>query len=108
MKAAHDPSSMRDADVAIHSNALEGRKIAVGITGGIAATESIRLCRELRRHGAEITVLMTTAATKIITPLAVGWASQSEIIHDWDPEMAQLESFDGILVAPASRNFLSR
>tara|TARA_Y100000996_G_C22543499_1_gene650882 strand:+ start:171 stop:1346 length:1176 start_codon:yes stop_codon:yes gene_type:complete len=99
---------MRDADVDIHSTALLGRKIALGITGGIAATESIRLCRELRRHGAEITVMMTTAATKVITPLAVGWASQSEVMFDWKPEMSQLETFDAVLIAPASRNFISR
>lgn len=108
MKAAHDPKLMRDIDVDIHSTALSGLSIALGITGGIAATESIRVCRELRRHGAEITVIMTTAATKVVTPLAVGWASQSDVIQDWTPEMSQLESFDAILVAPASRNFLSR
>ena len=99
---------MRDVDVDSHSTALSGRRIALGITGGIAATESVRLCRELRRHGAEITVIMTTAATKVITPLAVGWASQSEVICDWTAEMAQLETFDAVLIAPASRNFLAR
>ena len=99
---------MRDVDVDMHSTALSGRKIALGVTGGIAATESIRLCRELRRHGAEITVFMTSAAMKVITPLAVGWASQSEVIHHWTPEMAQLESYDAVLVSPATKNFLSR
>ena len=99
---------MRDVDVDTHSTALSGRRIALGITGGIAATESVRLCRELRRHGAEITVIMTPAATKVITPLAVEWASQSEVIHDWTPKMSQLESYDALLIAPASRNFLSR
>ena len=99
---------MRDVDVDIHSTALLGRKIALGITGGIAATESIRLCRELRRHGAEITVMMTTSATKVITPLAVGWASQSEVMYDWTSEMSQLDAFDAVLIAPASRNFISR
>ena len=64
-----------DVDVALHSNALLRKHIALGITGGIAATEAVRLCRELRRHGAEITVMMTSAACKVITPLAVGWAS---------------------------------
>ena len=63
---------MRDIDVDSHSTALEGRRIALGVTGGIAATESVRLCRELRRHGAEITVIMTTAATKVITTRGQG------------------------------------
>ena len=97
-----------DTGVDIHSTALAGKHVALGITGGIAATETVRLCRELRRHGAELTVMMTTAATKVITPLAVGWASQGDVITDWTPEMSQLDRFDAILVAPASRNFISR
>jgi len=97
-----------DTGVDFHSTALAGKHVALGITGGIAATETVRLCRELRRHGAELTVMMTTAATKVITPLAVGWASQGDVITDWTPEMSQLDRFDAILVAPASRNFISR
>ncbi len=97
-----------DVDVALHSNALLGKHIALGITGGIAATEAVRLCRELRRHGADITVMMTSAACKVITPLAVGWASQGPVITDWESDMSQLESYDAILIAPATRNFISR
>ena len=97
-----------DVDVAMHSSALRGKYIALGITGGIAATEAVRLCRELRRHGAQITVMMTTAACKVITPLAVGWASQGPVITEWKSDMSQLEQYDAILVAPASRNFISR
>ena len=103
------PSIMpRDTDVDLHTSALAGKQVALGVTGGIAATETVRLCRELRRHGAEITVLMTTAATKVITPLAVEWASQGNVITDWTAEMSQLDEFDAILIAPASRNFISR
>ena len=88
----------RDVDVDVHSNALAGKNIALGVTGGIAATETIRICRELRRHGATVSVIMTTAATKVITPLAVEWASQGQVICDWEAEMAQLDSFDAVLV----------
>ena len=98
----------RDIDVDLHSNALEGKNVALGVSGGIAATETVRLCRELRRHGASVSVIMTTAATKVITPLAVEWASQSPVICDWSAEMSQLERFDAVLVTPASRNFISR
>ena len=98
---------MRDVDVDSHSTALSGRRIA--LASRVALLPRNRLdSGELRRHGAEITVIMTTAATKVITPLAVGWASQSEVICDWTPEMAQLETFDAVLIAPASRNFLAR
>lgn len=97
-----------DTDVDHHSTALSGKHVALGVTGGIAATETVRLCREIRRHGAEVTVLMTTAATKVITPLAVEWASQGNVVTDWTAEMSQLDGFDAILIAPASRNFISR
>ena len=98
----------RDVDVDVHTNALMGKNIALGVTGGIAATETVRICRELRRHGASVTVIMTTAATKVITPLAVEWASQGTVIYDWSAEMSQLENFDAVLITPASRNFLAR
>lgn len=98
----------RDVDVDPQSSALIGKHVALGVTGGIAATETVRICRELRRHGATITVMMTPAATKVITPLAVEWASQSVVIDDWSAEMSQLGDFDALLIAPASRNFISR
>ena len=98
----------RDVDVESHSSSLANKHIALGVTGGIAATETVRLCRELRRHGASVTVIMTPAATKVITPLAVGWASQGSVITDWSAEMSQLDQYDAIVIAPASRNFISR
>ena len=98
----------RDVDVVRHGNSLEGKRILLGITGGIAAVESVRLGRELRRHGAEIHVIMTKAATKVITPLAVSWATQSPVDVEWSGDMPQLDGFDAILVAPATRNTLSK
>ena len=61
----------RDVDVDAHSIALDGKNIALGVTCGIAATETVRICRELRRHGANGSVIMTHASTKVITPLSV-------------------------------------
>ena len=48
---------------------LAGQKILLGITGGIAAYKSALLCRELKRLGADVRVIMTAAATRFITPL---------------------------------------
>ena len=98
----------RDVDVVSHGNSLDGKRVLLGITGGIAAVESVRLGRELRRHGAEIHVIMTKAATKVITPLAVRWATQSPVDVEWSGDMPQLDGFDAILVAPATRNTLSK
>lgn len=78
------------------------------VTGGIAAVETVRLARELRRHGAEITVTMTSEATKIISPLAVGWATGSEVNTGWSSDLPGLDTPDLVLVAPATRNTLSK
>jgi len=98
----------KDTGVAIHSDALAGKRVLLAITGGIAAVESIRLARELRRHQAELTVVMSSEATKVVTPLAVAWASDVEVHQGWSPEMAQLDGHDIILIAPATRNTISK
>ena len=99
--------AMRDTDVEMRGSSLAGLRIVLGITGGIAAVDTVRLARELRRHGAQLTVMMTQSAQKIITPLAVRWASQCEVITDWDGDLSALDEVDGILVAPATRNLMA-
>jgi phosphopantothenoylcysteine decarboxylase/phosphopantothenate--cysteine ligase len=98
---------MRDTDVETHGTSLSGKHILLGISGGIAAVDSVRIARELRRHGATLSVCMTNSAQKIITPLALSWATQGEIITDWDGDMGQLSHFDAVLVCPATRNLLA-
>ncbi|RJU91291.1 MAG: bifunctional phosphopantothenoylcysteine decarboxylase/phosphopantothenate--cysteine ligase CoaBC [Candidatus Poseidoniales archaeon] len=97
----------RDTDVIQTGDSLHGRHVLLGITGGIAAVESVKLARELRRHGAELTVVMTPSAQRIITPLAVRWASQAEVITDWDGDLSVLNSVDAVLVAPATRDVMA-
>ena len=97
-----------DTGVSQISNSLVGRKVLLAVTGGIAAVESIKLSRELRRHGAHVSPMMTKEATKVITPLALSWGSNSDIISNWDPSMSQLDDYDGIIVAPATRNTISK
>jgi phosphopantothenoylcysteine decarboxylase/phosphopantothenate--cysteine ligase len=98
---------MRDTDVEPRGDSLKGRHILLGVTGGIAAVDTVRLARELRRHGAQITVIMTPSAQEIITPLAVRWASQGEVITDWDGDLSGLSDFDAVLVTPATRNLIA-
>jgi len=102
---------MREKDdlaVEVKGDSLKNKKILFGITGGIAATESIKLLRELRRYQAELTVMMTESAQNIITPLAVSWAGDCQVITNWEHEMSGLSSYDAILVAPGTRNFLGK
>ena len=97
-----------DTDVELRGNSLQGSKILLGISGGIAAVESVRLGRELRRYGAALHVIMTEAACRIISPLAVGWATRAEITTGWTAAMPQLDQFDGIIISPATRNILAK
>ena len=98
----------KDTDVVVKGDSLQGRNILFAVTGGIAAVESVRLARELRRHGANLNIMMTREAEKIITPLALSWASGTEVMTSWDYEMSQLENHDAVLVAPATRNTISK
>jgi phosphopantothenoylcysteine decarboxylase/phosphopantothenate--cysteine ligase len=50
---------------------------------------------------------MTAAAQRIITPLAVRWATQGEVITDWDGDMEALSTADGVLVVPTTRDTLA-
>jgi phosphopantothenoylcysteine decarboxylase/phosphopantothenate--cysteine ligase len=65
---------------------LNGRKIILGITGGIAAYKSCLLVRELKNRGAEVRVIMTPSALQFITPLTLSTLSGGEVIINIFPE----------------------
>ena len=98
---------MRDTDVEIRGDSLAQKRILLGVSGGIAAVDTVRLARELRRHGAIVTVMMTHSAQKIISPLAIEWATQSPVITDWESDLTALEEVDGILIAPTTRDLMA-
>ncbi|HOT95392.1 MAG TPA: flavoprotein, partial [Methanoregulaceae archaeon] len=54
---------------------LEGRSIVLAVTGSIAAVETVRLVHELRRRGAEIQAVLSPAATRIVHPDALTYAT---------------------------------
>ena len=98
---------MRDTDVEIRGDSLAEKRILLGVSGGIAAVDTVRLARELRRHGAIVSVMMTHSAQKIISPLAIEWATQSPVITDWESDLSALEEVDGILIAPTTRDLMA-
>ncbi len=98
---------LRDTGVDLHGSSLSGKRVLLGVTGGIAAVESVKVCRELRRHGADVIVVMTHSAQNIISPLAMSWASDAQVISDWEGEMKQLDDFDAVLVCPATRHHMA-
>ncbi len=95
---------------------VNGRRIVIGVTGGIAAYKSAELVRRLRQHGAKVRVVMTAAATEFITPLTMQALSGNPVhtsLLDSSAEAAmghiELARWaDAVLVAPASANLLAR
>ncbi len=59
--------------------ALQGRKILLGVTGGIAAYKSVYLLRLLRTAGADVRVIMTEAACEFISPLTFETLSENKV-----------------------------
>jgi len=95
---------------------LKGKKIILGVTGGIAAYKAAELVRELVRSGAEVFVVMTRSAQAFITPLTFQTLSgnkvttelfslieESEIGHIALADRAEL-----LVIAPATANIIGK
>ncbi len=95
---------------------LAGRKIVLGVTGGIAAYKAAELCRLLTGAGAAVQVAMTAAACRFVTPLSFQALSGKPVLTSiWEATgadgMAHIHATrdaDLILAAPASADFLAR
>ncbi|NND72123.1 MAG: bifunctional phosphopantothenoylcysteine decarboxylase/phosphopantothenate--cysteine ligase CoaBC [Rhodothermales bacterium] len=65
---------------------ISGKRIIVGVSGGIAAYKSAELIRIFKRAGAEVRVVMTHDAARFVTPLTLGTLSESEVLSEIFPE----------------------
>lgn len=68
------------------SKTLDGRKLILGVTGGIAAYKSAELVRLFKKAGADVHVLMTADAERFITPLTLGTLSEHPVLSEIFPE----------------------
>lgn len=97
-------------------SALNGKNIIIGITGGIAAYKSADLTRRLIEAGADVRVVMTTAATGFVTPMTFQALSGHPVFFDNndDSEASGMKHIelarwaDAIIVAPASANTIAK
>ena len=90
------------------SEKLKNKKLALCICGSIAAVESVKLARELRRHGASVKPFLTKNACSIISAHAIEYACNSKPTLELSGEAEHLEKFDLILIAPATANIISK
>lgn len=96
---------------------LSGKKILLGISGGIAAYKTPFIVRLLKSSGAEVKVVMTPSAKEFVTPLTLStlsnqpvFSSFTEESHDnpiWNNHVALGKWADLFLIAPATSNTLS-
>ena len=95
---------------------MQGKRILLGVTGGIAAYKSPDLVRRLRERGAEVQVVMTEAAREFVTATTFQAVSGRPVRTDlWDAAaeaaMGHIELArwaEVVLIAPATADFLAR
>lgn len=108
-----EPAS--DVDVDALRPSVEGRRVLVGVTGGIAVYKTCTLVSRLAQANAEVTVAMTESATRFVTALTFQalsgrpvYTSPWEHIESHDPQHVSLASaLDIAVVAPCTMNFLA-
>ena len=95
---------------------LQGRRIVLGLTGGIACYKVAELTRLLVKAGAIVNVVMTDAAEQFITPVTMqALSTQPVFTSQWDTREANnmahinlTRGADAVIVAPASADFLAK
>ena len=99
---------------------LTGKRILLGVTGGIAAYKSAFLVREFVRAGAEVQVVMTRSAAQFITPLTMAALSKRDVVIEMFPPAPDQPAVqptrhidlalwgDVMLIAPATANTIAK
>jgi phosphopantothenoylcysteine decarboxylase/phosphopantothenate--cysteine ligase len=99
-------------------NALEGKRVLLGVTGGIAAYKSVFLLRLLRRRGADVQVVMTESACEFVSPLTFETLSEKSVpiqmFKKSDTDGSPVEHIalakwpDVAVIAPATANTIAK
>ena len=95
---------------------LAGKKILLGLTGGIACYKSAEFMRTLIRAGASVNVVMTQNATQFITPVTMqGLSGNPVYVDQWDDRVmnnmahiALAREADAFVIAPCTANFMAK
>jgi len=93
-----------------------GKKILIGVTGGIAAYKTCEVIRELKKNHARCRVLMTKAAQQFVTPLTFETLSEEPVLCELFPRQRNAGTVHieiarwahAVLVCPATANFIGK
>src|SRR3954470_12000515 len=110
------PAGHGGFDMEALRKAVSGKRVLVGVTGGIAAYKTASVVSKLAQTGASVTVAMTEAATHFVTPLTFQalsgrpvYTSAWEHIESQDPQHISLASgADLAVVAPCTMDCLAK
>ena len=95
---------------------LRNKKIILGVCGSIAAYKAAMLTRLLIKQGAEVKIILTTAASDFITPLTLATLSKNPVLVDfkkdetgeWNNHVELGLWADAMVIAPASANTIAK
>ena len=95
---------------------LKGRRVVLGVSGGIAAYKTVELSRNLTRAGAQVDVILTQAALEFVTPLTFQTLTMrpvhTAVFESWTQaakgHISLGEEADVLVVAPATANVLAK
>lgn len=95
---------------------MQGKKIVLGVTGGIAAFKAASICSMLNQQGADVRVIMTQAATKFVTKMTFQALSRNDVYSDvfdeHDPDVIAhidlADHTDLFIIAPATANTIAK
>ncbi|MFT4946284.1 MAG: phosphopantothenoylcysteine decarboxylase/phosphopantothenate--cysteine ligase [Natronomonas sp.] len=93
---------------------LSGVRVALGVSGSIAAVKTVELAHELRRQGATVRAVMTPAAEGIIHPWSLEYATENSVVTEITGAVEHVELCgndgwaDVLLIAPATANTVGK
>ena len=104
---------MSEAEVIVgsESRSLEGRLIVLGVTASVSIYRSVDLARRLMRRGAEIKVVMSSEAQRLVSPTLFEWATGSRSITVFGGAESHIDvarKADMLLIAPATANTIAK
>jgi phosphopantothenoylcysteine decarboxylase/phosphopantothenate--cysteine ligase len=105
------PSEMGDHDVVLVGDHLRGKRVALLITGGIAAFKAPLVARALRRQGADVVAFASSEALRYVTEDTLEWSTVNPVVTRLTAAAEHLSDaapFDAYLVAPATYNTINK
>src|SRR5277367_501149 len=108
---APTPSDLGDHDVLPEGTHLAGRRVALLVTGGIAAMKIPFVARALRRQGASVVAFPSKEALRYVTAEALEWSTVSPVVQRLTAAAEHLSDgapFDAYLLAPATYNSINK